>query len=108
MSESCRISFSVSFATAPTVDGWGHKPPRTAVRFAAICVLLLRRVAVGEEGAAAQRAVEPRPAAALRELLLEPVERAEPAAQGVDHVHERGLARAGDDRRAVLERPVVA
>src|SRR6185312_3891278 len=78
------------------------------VRFAAICALLLRRLAVCEERAAAQRAIEGRPAAALRQLLLEPVERAELAAQVVDHVDERGLARARDDRRAVLERAVVA
>ena len=43
-----------------------------------------------------------------RQLLLEPVERAEPAAEVVDHVHERRLARAGHDRRAVLELAVVA
>ena len=61
----------------------------------------------GEEGAAADRAVEARPALAGGELLLEPVEAAEPPAEVVDHVHERRLARARHDRAAVLERAVV-
>ena len=43
-----------------------------------------------------------------RELLLEAVEGAEAAAEVVDHVHERGLARARDDGRAVGQRAVVA
>ena len=58
--------------------------------------------------AAAERAVEARPARAVGQLLLEPVERAEPAAEVVDEVHERRLARARHDRAAVLERAVVA
>ena len=68
----------------------------------------LRGFAGGEVRAAAERAVVARPARAVGQLLLQPVERAEPAAEVVDHVHERRLARAGDDRRAVLERAVVA
>ena len=42
------------------------------------------------------------------ELLLQPVEAAQPPAEVVDHVHERRLARARHDRAAVLERAVVA
>ena len=42
------------------------------------------------------------------QLLLEPVEAPEAAAEVVDHVHERRLARAGDHRAAVLERAVMA
>src|SRR3954464_14395644 len=107
ISESCRISFSVSFATGRTVVRPGVMATRTRVRFAPICAVLLRRLTVGEVGAAAEGAVERRPLAALGELLLEPVERPEPAAEVVDHVHERGLSRARDPGRAVLERPVV-
>ena len=45
---------------------------------------------------------------AVGEALLDPVEAAEVAAEVVDHVHERGLARARDHRAAVLELAVVA
>ena len=61
----------------------------------------------GEVGRPRQRPVEPRPALAAREALFDPVEASEPAAQVVDHVDERGLARAWDDRAAVLEHAVV-
>src|SRR4051794_32109544 len=107
ISESCRISFSVSFATGRTVVRPGVMATRTRVRFAPICADLLRGLTVGEVGAAAERAVERRPLAARGDPLPEPVERAEPPAEVVDHVHERGLARARDHGRAVLERPVV-
>ena len=50
----------------------------------------------------------PDQARAVRQLLLQPVEGAQPAAEVVDHVHERRLARAGHDRRAVLELAVMA
>src|SRR5947209_5865779 len=48
----------------------------------------LRRLACAEECGARQRAVEARPALAVAERLLDPVEAAEPAAEVVDHVHE--------------------
>ena len=63
--------------------------------------------ALQEERPGADRAVERRPAPAGCELLLEPVEAAQAPSEVVDHVHERGLARAGHDRAAVLERAVV-
>ena len=43
-----------------------------------------------------------------RQLLLQPVEGAETAAEVVDHVHERRLARARNHGAAVGERAVVA
>ena len=58
----------------------------------------LRGVAGREVRPAAERAVVARPARAVRQRLLEPVERAEPPAEVVDHVHERRLARARDHR----------
>src|SRR5436190_20430796 len=67
-----------------------------------------RGAARGEERRARQRAVEARPGLAVRERLLQAVEAAELAAEVVDHVDERGLARARHDRRAVLELAVVA
>ena len=67
----------------------------------------LRGLDAREERAAAERAVERRPALARRQLLLQPVEGAQAAAEVVDEVHERRLARARHDRRAVLERAVV-
>ena len=63
--------------------------------------------AVAEVGRAGDRPVEARPALAVGERLLDPVEAAEPPAEVVDHVHERRLARARHDRRTVLELPVV-
>src|SRR4051812_22334871 len=62
----------------------------------------------GEVGRARQGAVEGRPALAAGQALLEAVEAAKAAAQVVDHVDQRGLARARDDRAAVLELAVVA
>ena len=44
----------------------------------------------------------------MGQFLLQAVEGAELAAQVVDHVHERRLAREGPNRRAVLELAVVA
>src|SRR3954447_8164318 len=61
-----------------------------------------------EERVCAQRAIEPRPRGADRQLLLEAVEGAEAATEVVEEVHERGLTRARDDGRAVLELAVVA
>ena len=55
-----------------------------------------------------ERLVVTRPLLARGELLLEPVEAAQPAPEVVDHVDERRLARARHDRAAVLERAVVA
>src|SRR5215208_4493138 len=62
----------------------------------------------GEERRSRQGAVEARPALAVGERLLDAVEAAELAAEVVDHVHERCLARAWHDRAAVLELAVVA
>ena len=64
-------------------------------------------VAAREVRRAVQSAVEARPALAVAERLLEPVEAAELAAEVVDRVDECGLARARDHRAAVLERAVV-
>ena len=66
--------------------------------------LLAQREVRGRRDAA----VEVRPAGALGERLLDPVEAAQVAAEVVDEVHERGLARARDDGAAVLELAVVA
>src|SRR6202035_941565 len=60
-----------------------------------------------EERAAADRTIKARPAPARREAALEAVEAAQAPAEVVDHVHERSLARARNDRAAVLERAVV-
>ncbi len=78
-----------------------RRPPRRSPPAA-------RRRAAARTTRRRDRAVEPRPLLPAPQLLLEPVERAEAAAEVVDHVHERGLARAGHDRAAVGQRPVVA
>src|SRR3712207_8795641 len=52
------------------------------------------------------RPVEARPRRALGQLLLEPVEAAQAAAEVVDEVHQRRLAGARDDRAAVGQRAV--
>src|SRR4051794_20774127 len=70
-------------------------------------VLRGRLFAWSEVGAARNAAVEPGPALALGEALLDPVEAAQCAAQVVDHVDERGLTRARHHRAAVLELAVV-
>ena len=62
-----------------------------------------RRLSPGEEGAAAERAVEARPALALAQLLLEAVEAAEAPAEVVGHVDERRLTRRRHDGASVLE-----
>src|SRR5918912_77145 len=78
------MSFSVSLATAVAAyqDTPAPRPP-------------------------ARPRVDPRPARAPRRPPLEPVEAAEPAAEVVDHVHQRGLAGARDDGAPVLELAVV-
>ena len=63
--------------------------------------------AAGEVGGVGDAAVEVGPALAVGQRLLDAVEAAQVAAEVVDHVHERGLARAGHDRAAVLELAVV-
>src|SRR4051794_5236822 len=110
------MSFSVSLATITSrirrklAEG---RPPRA--RSFAICGLTPRLggfarplLAPAEVGGGRDPAVEVRPARALGERLLDPVEAAEVAAEVVQEVHERGLARAGHDRAAVLELAVVA
>src|SRR5437667_12838482 len=62
----------------------------------------------GEAGRAREPAVEARPALAVGQALLEPVEAAEGATELVDHVDQGGLARARNDRAAVLQQAVVA
>src|SRR3954452_15428219 len=88
--------------TSPSDLGGG---PET---ICAICVgvSLLGR-ARAEEGRAVDAAVEARPALTVRELLLEPVEAAELAAEVVDRVHQGRFAGRGDHLRAVLELSVV-
>ena len=61
----------------------------------------------GEERSRPDRSVEGRPNLARGQLFLEPVEASQPAAEVVDHVHERRLARARHDRTPVLEAAVV-
>src|SRR5580704_12999275 len=106
----------------PTVVGLGRRRPR--LRVAArnlrrscgaasrscdgLCGLALGVVAGREIRPAAESLVPRRPLLAGAELLLEAVEAAELAAEVVDHVHERRLARAWYDGAAVLERAVVA
>src|SRR5512132_2470128 len=60
--------------------------------------LLARR----EEGGGGDPSVEVRPARAVRERSLDAVEAPQVPAEVVHEVHERGLARAWDDRAAVL------
>src|SRR5205823_12756330 len=75
---------------------------------AALALLAARGgVAIGEEGARAERAVEARPATSGGQPELEAVEASQAPAEVVDHVHQRGLARAWQHRAAVLERSVV-
>src|SRR4051812_45093094 len=81
--------------------------PNGATVFRCLRACGLRGVACGEEGGAAQGAIEARPALAVGEALLQAVEAAEPPAQVVHHVHERGLARAWNHGAAVLELAVV-
>src|SRR4051794_41702574 len=111
MSESCRMSFSVSFAMP--ARGYGaagarrrakrllRRNLRRSGRFA------IRRRAVSEKGARGERPVVARPAGPGGQLLLQPVERTQAAAQVVDHVDEGRLAGAGHDRTAVLQGAVV-
>src|SRR4051812_22238864 len=116
ISDSWRISFSVSFATPwPAYEGCAAPDSLADRRFLALCELGGADLACGGGGrplaevrGARDGAVVARPALALAQRLLDPVEAPEPAAEVVDHVHERGLARARDDRRAVLELAVVA
>src|SRR5829696_3104774 len=85
---------------------WGVRcgaPQRTALR----AQRRLSRLAGGEVGPRAERAVERRPRLPVAQLLLEPVERAQAAAEVVAEVHERRLAGARDHGRPVLERAVV-
>ena len=68
---------------------------------------ILDRFALAEEGAAAERAIEARPALTLAKLLLQAIEAAQAPTEIVGHVYEGRLARAGQDWAPVLERPVV-
>src|ERR1700736_1642069 len=73
----------------------------------------LRRLALSflarrEVPPAADRLVVGKPLFAGGKLLLEPIKAAQPAPEVVDHVYERCLPRARDNRAAVLERAVVA
>jgi len=63
--------------------------------------------ALGEVGAGPDPLVKRAPALAGGQLPFEAVEAAEPSAQVVDHVHERRLARAGDDRATVRKRSMM-
>src|SRR5436305_8610427 len=60
-----------------------------------------------EEGRGVDAPVEAGPALPICQLLLEPVEASELAAEVVDRMHQRGLPGRGDDRGAVLERAMV-
>src|SRR5215210_7828443 len=113
ISDSWRMSFSVSFAIGwgpqpkgqaarpqhTKEPGWQIRPPSGSFRrFPALCGLGgLRLSPSGHAGREVrrprERPVVAGPALAVRERLLDPVEAAEPAAEVVDHVHERGLAR---------------
>src|SRR3954447_21361340 len=116
ISDSWRISFSVSFATPwPAYEGSAGPDSLGAGRFLALCALSGaglacggRGCALGEVRRAGDAAVVAGPALAVAQRLLDPIEAPEPAAEVVDHVHKRGLARARDDRRAMLELAVVA
>src|SRR4051812_11413307 len=106
------MSFSVSFAIPrPAYEGKRARERRAFRRFFALCGLgrpdLGRSRALAEVGGARYPAVVARPALTVRQRFLDPVEAPEPAAEVVDHVDERGLARARHDRRAVLELAVV-
>src|SRR3954467_14945072 len=118
--------------TGPAYEGMGARdsPPRRSI--SALCELGSaawrlnrgRRLADGrtvlgcadlggrarplaEVGGARDAAVVTRPAFAVGERLLDPIEAAEPPTEIVDHVHERRLACTRDDRRAMLELSVV-
>src|SRR4029453_14775688 len=67
-----------------------------------------RALARAEEGGGADAAVVVRPAGSVGERPLDAVEAPEVAPEVVHEVEERGLARAGTQRTAVLEVPVVA
>src|SRR5690349_12949302 len=83
-------------------------PDRTrATSSGRLARLLLDHRRGGEVRATAERAVEARPALTAGQLLLQAVEGAQAAAEVVAEVHERRLARARDDRAAVLQRAVV-
>src|SRR5437763_3032663 len=60
-----------------------------------------------EERGSGERAIEPGPTLPVAEALLDPVEASERSTEVVDHVHERGLARARHHGTSVLELPVV-
>ena len=87
-----------------------HREPTAVLN--RVATLLARRAELqrraGRSRPSRRGAVEARPGLAGGELALEAVEAAEAAAEVVDHVDEDGLAGGGDDRRAVLERAVVA
>src|SRR4051795_12366348 len=99
ISDSWRISFSVSFATPwPAYEGSAAPHSLAERRFPALCELggadLAcggRRRALGEVRGAGDSPVVARPALAGAQRLLDPVEAPEPAAEVVDHVHKRGF-----------------
>src|SRR5436305_2454457 len=106
------MSFSVSFAIPrPAYEGSGAPDSPPLWRIVALCGLGRSHFGRGRPLAEVRRArdaaVVTRPALAVTQGLLDPVEAPEPAAEVVDHVHERGLARARHDGRAVLELAVV-
>src|SRR5579864_1444976 len=114
ISESWRISFSVSFAIPWQLYPRGTERPPGYRSRDAICGFLrrlrrLRRLRTTREvSTAAERPVVGRPLFAGRELLLDPIEAAQASAQVVDHVHQGRLTRARDHRASVLQRAVVA
>src|SRR3954470_8931151 len=102
------VSFAMSWAPQPVwaaacrsaYEGSRARSPPPARRFFALCdlgrlhlpVVARRGLRAGPEvGRAGDRAVEARPALAARQRLLDPVERAEPPAEVVDHVDEGRL-----------------
>src|SRR3954453_16880616 len=112
ISDSCRISFSVSFATPwPAYEGSAAPESLRARRFLALCELgganLLGGRALAEVRGAGDAPVGARPALAVGDGLPGPAEAPEPAAEVVAHVHERRPSSARDDGRAVLELAVV-
>src|SRR5690348_17458414 len=109
------MSFSVSFAIPrPAYEGNAAPDSPPLRRIVALCGLgglcvsgRGARRSLAEVRRARDAPVVARPALAVSQRLLDPVEAPEPAAEVVDHVHERRLARARDDGRAVLELAVV-